>query len=141
MNLKNTLLTSYNAIKLHKVRSVLTVLGLVIGVMAIILVMNLGLSIKDFILKQVEVFGTDYVEVEIKVPSTSKNSAANAIGLAQGVSVTTLKTEDAEAVGKQPNIRDYYYGLTGQDIVSFERVNKTSMLWGVSASFFGLRSS
>ncbi len=89
-----------------------------IGVMSIILVMNLGQGIKQFVLDQVEVFGTDYVEVEIKIPNTSKTSTANAMGIAQGVSVTTLKIEDAEAVGEHPNIRDYYYGLIGQEIAS-----------------------
>lgn len=141
MNFRSTLQTSYNAIKLHKVRSVLTVLGLVIGVMSIILVMNLGLSIKAFILDQVEVFGTDYVEVEVKVPNTSKTSAGNAMGMAMGVSITTLKADDAEAVGKHPNVRDYYYGVTGQELVSFERENKTAMLWGMSASFFDLHTA
>lgn len=141
MNLLNTLRISYKAIHLHKVRSSLTVLGLVIGVMSIILVMNLGLSIKAFVLDQVEVFGTDYIEVEIKVPNVSKTSTSNAIGLAQGVSITTLKEADAVAVGKHPNIRDYYYGLIGQELVSFERANKTSMLWGMSASFFDLHNA
>jgi len=66
---------------------------------------------------------------------------SNAIGLAQGVSITTLKADDAVAVGKHPNIRDYYYGVTGQELVSFERENKTAMLWGMSASFFDLHTA
>ena len=68
---------AYQALKRHKVRSTLTVLGLVIGVMAIIIVINAGNGLENFVLKQVEIFGTDYIEVEVKVPSTSKTSTDN----------------------------------------------------------------
>lgn len=138
MRILTTLHISYDALRIHKVRSLLTVLGLIIGVTSIIVVMNLGQSIKEFIIRQVEIFGTDYIEVEIKVPSVSKKSSANAFGIAQGVSITTLKEKDAEAILKHPNIRDLYYALIGQEIVSFEHVDKTAMLWGVSGSFFNL---
>lgn len=138
MNLLTPLKIAYRALKVHKVRSALTILGLMIGVTSIIVVMNMGQGIKGFILKQVEVFGTDYVEVEIKVPSVSKTSIENAMGLAQGISVTTLKLKDAEAVAKHPNIRNYYAGQMGQEVVSYESESKTTLLWGMTASFFDL---
>lgn len=134
----DSLQIAFRALRLHKVRSGLTVLGLIIGVMAIILVINLGQGIKAFIVGQVEVFGTDFVEVEIKVPATSKTSAQNAIDMAQGVLITTLKEEDAIAVSKHYNIRDYYSGLLGQEVLSYGAEKNTTMLWGVSASFFDL---
>jgi len=109
-----------------------------VGVVSIIIVINLGGGIKGFILNEVSVFGSDYLEVEIKVPSTSKGGSENAIGMAQGISVTTLTLDDAEAVAKHPNITNYYAGILGQDIVTFEGENKTSMLWGVTPSFFDL---
>ena len=138
MQILTPLKIAYKAISIHKVRSSLTVLGLLVGVISIIVVINLGTGIKGFILNSVEVFGTDYLEVEIKVPSTSKSGSENAMGMAQGISVTTLKLEDAEAIAKHPNITDYYVGILGQDIASFGSENKTSMLWGVSPSFFDL---
>jgi len=134
----NTLKTAYKSLQLHKTRSVLTVLGLVIGVSSIIVVINMGKGIENLILKQVEVFGTDYIEVEIKVPSVSKNSSANVAGIAQGVSITTLKIADAEAVAKHPNIVDYYVGIVGQDVITFNNQRKTSMLWGTTENFFNL---
>ena len=130
--------TAYKSLKTHRARSILTVLGLVIGVASIIVVINMGKGIENLILKQVEVFGTDYVEVEVKVPSTSKTSADNAAGLAQGISITTLKIEDAQEVAKHPNITDYYVGIIGQGVATFERQSKTAMLWGTSGNFFDL---
>ncbi len=119
-------------------RSALTVLGLMIGVTSIILVLNMGEGIKSYVLSSVDVFGSDMLEVEIKVPNTSQTSSENAMGMAQGVTVTTLKIADAEVVGKHPNIRGYYYGLMGQQVVSYETEHNTSLLWGMSASFFDL---
>src|SRR3989338_6545783 len=86
---------AYRALKAHKVRSALTVLGLLIGVSSIIIVMNMGQGIKGFVLKQVEIFGSDFIQVEVKVPSTAKNSSANAMNMAQGVTITTMKTDNA----------------------------------------------
>jgi len=138
MQILTPLKIAYKAIKTHKVRSSLTVLGLLVGVVSIIIVINLGGGIKGFILNEVSVFGSDYLEVEIKVPSTSKTGSDNAMGLAQGISITTLTLDDAKAVAKHPNITDYYAGIVGQDIASYGSENKTSMLWGVTPSFFDL---
>ena len=141
MQILTPLKIAYKAIKIHKVRSSLTVLGLMIGVVSIIVVINLGNGINGFILNTVQVFGTDYLEVEIKVPSTSSTGSENAMGQAQGISITTLTLDDAEAITKHPNIKGYYAGIIGQNIASFERENKTSMLWGVTPSFFDLYSA
>ncbi len=134
----NPLKIAYNSLRLHKVRSSLTVLGLVIGILSIIVVINMGSGIENFILDQIKIFGTDYLEVEIKVPNVSKTSTSNAAGIAQGVSITTLKLDDAEEIRKHPNISGYYAGLFSQDVITFQRENKTSMIWGTSPSFFEL---
>lgn len=126
------------AIKAHKTRAMLTVLGLVIGVSSMILVTNLGGGVKTIILGQVESFGTDFLQIEVKVPTTAKNSFEGAISMAQGVSVTTLKIGDAEAIVKHPNIKDYFAGQISQQIIRYDGQHKTSMIWGVSPSFFNL---
>ena len=138
MPLLSPLKLAYHALKLHKVRSALTVLGLLIGVMSIIVVMNLGQGLKGLILDYVKIFGSDYLQVETKVPSTGKNSSDNATNMAQGVTVTTLKLKDAEEVGKHPNVRGYYAGQMGQAVVAYGDTTKTSLLWGISNSFFNL---
>lgn len=138
MKLFSPLKIAYRALRAHKVRSALTVLGLLIGVASIIIVMNMGQGIKGFVLKQVEIFGSDFIQVEVKVPTTGKNSSSNATNMAQGITITTLKLEDAEAVGKLPNVRGFYAGQMGQAILSRQDATKTAMLWGVSSSFFEL---
>nr|AQS29920.1 hypothetical protein [uncultured bacterium] len=123
------------ALRRNKVRTALTVLGIVIGISAVITVMSAGQGIKGFIVQQVETFGTDIIEVEIKVPSTSHTSTENAMGQATGIEITTLKLEDDEAIRKLPNIKNSYAGVMGQQLVSAEGENKQIVLFGVSASF------
>jgi len=141
MSFLSPLKLAYHALKLHKVRSALTVLGLFIGVMSIIVVMNMGQGLKGLILDYVKIFGSDYLQVETKVPSTAKNSSANVMNTAQGVTVTTMKLSNAEEVGKHPNVRGYYAGQMGQAVVSYLDNTKTSLLWGISSSFFNLSAT
>lgn len=122
----------------HRTRTLLSVLGVVIGITAVIAIINAGEALRAFMIHEMEVFGTDYVEVEIKVPSTKQTSSENAQGLAQGVSITTLKYDDALAIKEHPNISNVYAGMLGQEIVSYEGNNRVGMLWGVSAEFFAI---
>ncbi|NMB47985.1 FtsX-like permease family protein [Candidatus Kuenenbacteria bacterium] len=138
MKLLSPLKIAYRALRAHKVRSALTVLGLLIGVMSVIVVINMGQSVKYYILNQSQAFGSDFVQVEIKVPSTKQTSSENAMGMAQGITITTLKIEDGEKIGQHPNIRGFYAMQMGQDVVSSSLDKKTTMLWGVSAQFFDL---
>ncbi len=117
---------------LHKVRSGLTILGLTIGVMAIILVMNMGQGFENYLMDQMEMFGTDYLDIEPRVPKSSRASQMAA------TSITTLTLEDAEAVGQLPNIRDYYVMQMGQAITTYQNESQATMLFGLSASGFDL---
>ena len=123
---------AYKAIKIHKVRAALTVLGLLIGVMAIILVMNMGQGFENYLNSQMEMFGTDYLDIEPRVPKDARGSQANS------GSITTLSIKDAQDVGQHPNIRDYYIMQMGQAISTYKDKDKATMLFGLSAAGFDL---
>ncbi|MFA6410384.1 MAG: ABC transporter permease [Candidatus Buchananbacteria bacterium] len=129
------------AILRNKVRSVLTVLGIVIGIAAVITVMSAGDGFKAYVVGQVETFGTDAVQVETKVPNTGHMSSDNAGGQAMGIQITTLKIEDAQALKKITNIKNNYTAVIGQEVVSFESEKKQVLLWGISASFVDIDST
>lgn len=113
----------------------MTVLGIIIGIAAVITVMSAGNGLKGFVTGQVEQFGTDAIQTEIKVPNTSHTSAGNASGIAQGIQITTLTLDDAEALKKIPNIKDTYGATISQEIVTYRELNKRAMIWGAEASF------
>lgn len=58
MRFKHSLKTAYRGLEQNRARSFLTILGIVIGVTAIILVMSLGQGAQDLILDQVKGMGT-----------------------------------------------------------------------------------
>ncbi len=66
-------------------RTILTLVGVVIGIMAVIIVMSSGEGVKNYILGQFDSYGTDAIQVETKVPSTEATSSKNATGQAQGI--------------------------------------------------------
>jgi putative ABC transport system permease protein len=123
------------AIISHKLRAVLTILGITVGISAVIVVLSAGKAIEFFITSQVTQFGTDWVQVEVKIPATGHTSVENAGGMAQGITITTLKEKDAEEILKLPNIKDVYAASTGQEVITFEDKNKIAMIFGVTEGF------
>lgn len=116
-------------------RTALTLLGVVIGIVAIILVSSLGQGVKSFILSQVNAFGTDLIQIEVKVPATGKASTQNAMGQAQGIQITTITIDDAKAIGKLSNIAAYAPGTMAQEITSYQNTNKRCFLFGVGPRY------
>jgi len=129
---------SLKVFKTHRTRSMLSVIGIIIGITSVITIINAGEGFREFIVSQVEVFGTDYIEVEVKVPATKQTSSENAGGLAQGVSITTLKHKESLGIEKHPNISRVYSAVMGQEIVSYGDNNEVGLLWGASAGFFDI---
>ena len=114
-------------------RTTLTLVGIVIGITSVIVIMASGQGLKGYVLGQIQSFGTDVIQIEKKVPSTGAMSAANAIGQAQGIQITTLKERDAEAISKIPNVADYYSAAFTQELASYQGSNKRVLLFGTSA--------
>ncbi len=120
-------------IRTHKGRTALALLGVVIGVFAVVVVTALGNGVKSFVLGQVESFGTDVIQVEVKIPNTGKMSTENATSRAQGTQITTLTTKDASAILKLPNIAGAYAGTIGQERATVGSTGKRIMLFGAGA--------
>ncbi len=129
---------SEEALWRHKLRSLLTILGITVGIAVVIVVLSAGQAIEQFITSQVTTFGTDWVEVEVKVPSAGKTSFENAGGIAQGITITTLTLDDAKAIDKLPNVKNFYVGNAGQEVASYQDKNKIVTVFGVSASFIDI---
>lgn len=114
-------------------RTILSLLGIVIGVASVILVLSFGSGVKNYLVDQVSSFGTDIMQIEVKVPKVNKMSEANAGGQVGGVTITSLKLDDAEKVAKLPNIDSWYAMVISQQVTSFESKKKQAMIIGVTA--------
>ena len=95
--------------------------------------MTLGNGVKSFVLGQVESFGTDLIQVEVKIPNTGNMSNANATSRAQGTQITTLTTDDKDAIEKLPNIVSAYTGTIGQERATYGSVGKRVLPFGASS--------
>ena len=126
-----------NVLRSNKGRTILSLLGIVIGVTAVILVLSLGAGLKEFVVSQVESFGTDLFEIEIKTPNVEQTSTQNASSIAGGMQITTFKLEDAERVAKLPAVDAWYAGGIGQEVISYKENNEQPMIMSVTAGVVG----
>ncbi len=131
-------------IKSNPSRTLLTTLGIMIGIGTVILVLSAGEGFKSYINSQVEAFGTNTVIVQTSVPSSTKsrsggssskeanNSASNA------VPITTLKIHDIEDIQNLNNVKNAYGASVGQQIVTYKGISKTALIFGASAARFDI---
>lgn len=124
---------AFNNLRSNIGRTLISLTGIVIGVVAVVLVISLGAGLREYVVGQVESFGSDIIEIEIKVPGTEQASGENAGGQVGGTQITTFKIADAEKVADHPNLNDWYAGGLGQAVVSYGGKNKQTMIFGVTA--------
>lgn len=118
-------------------RTALTLVGVVIGITSVMVISSSGEGVKSFVLGQVETFGSDIIQVEVRVPSTTTSSSGEGIpdqGNLTGVQITTLTIDDAEEALKLPNVAGVYAGSIAQELISYREENKRVVLFGAGAS-------
>jgi putative ABC transport system permease protein len=134
---------SLKSLVANKMRTLLTVLGMMIGIAAVIIVFSAGEGIKSLILGQVEAFGTDIIQTEPRLPSnksTAAKDAQSSQAIAQGVQLTSLTLSDMDRINRLSNVKGSYASLTGQAVASYESETKKAILLGVSAYFINIGS-
>lgn len=119
------------AIKKQKTRSILTMLTISIGIASVVMIFAAGAGLRGFVAGEISTFGTDIIEIETKVPNVGKTSTENAQGQAMGVTITTFKNEDLEAIRKDENISAIYGAVMGQEAVGYQEEIKKIMLMGI----------
>jgi len=97
--LKQSIKVSMTALLANKARSFLTMLGIIIGVGAVIIIMAVGGGAQSLILAQVESLGTNIIGV---LPGKSEDEGPPAS--AMGIVITTLVYDDVLALRKKSNV-------------------------------------
>lgn len=130
---------SIKALSANKTRTVLTTLGIVIGIATVILVLSAGAGFRALIDSQVAAFGTNTIFIETRVPPTTKQRAASSQGTESafsGVTITTFKQRDLDEVNKIANVAKSYGLVTGQAVASYRNNEKSIIYFGSSATRF-----
>tara|TARA_Y100001970_G_scaffold132406_1_gene163359 strand:- start:1282 stop:2535 length:1254 start_codon:yes stop_codon:yes gene_type:complete len=130
-----SLLLAYASLKKNRLRTGLTLFGIMVGIALVIVVQSLGSGAQSLILGQVSSFGDDWINIEIKVPAASKASRENAAGVARGIEITTLTYKDMQAISKLSNIKDAYAGITTQVVASYKEEKMRPYVFGVTSAY------
>ena len=122
----------------NKVRTLLTVLGIAIGISSVIIVYSAGEGILGLLVNQLQSFGTNIIETEVKVPTAKKGTSGetdSAMAIASGVQVTSLTLKDLEDVKKLSNISGGYGAVLSQEKVSYGNESRKTFIFGTNADY------
>lgn len=136
---------SIKALTANPVRTVLTTLGIVIGIATVILVLSAGEGFRSLIDQELAAWGTDTLFIETRVPPTTKNRASGSVAASADLSratttiqITSFKTSDLDVVKKLNNVLDAYGIATGQTVASYRENAKNVIYYGVGAEMFAI---
>ncbi len=134
MDVSEQIRIALRALSVNKLRSALTMLGIIIGVGAVITLLSVGQGVQNLITSQLQSIGTNLLFVvagNLDSPSMSRSG-----GL-------TLSLEDAEAVADPfsvPDVSAVAPEVMGNTNVSYGRVNLRVTVSGVTPAYTYVRN-
>ncbi|MBI5220297.1 MAG: ABC transporter permease [Candidatus Liptonbacteria bacterium] len=137
MRFRDALTTATAGVRHAKVRSALTMLGIVIGIASVIILMSIGRSAENLILDQVRSTGSNLIFV---IPGATKGSRFASPASVQGVVIKTLVREDADNLRREPALSAVAPEVRGQARVVYENNDTTVTFEGVPEEFFRIRN-
>ncbi|MDQ6695939.1 MAG: ABC transporter permease [Actinomycetota bacterium] len=137
MTWRDTLRTSLEAVRSHRLRSALTMLGILIGISAVILSVGLGQGAKAQVRDQIDELGTNLLVI-------SPGSSTSTSGVRGGRgSASTLTSRDASALATTtvaPDISAVAATTTSTASLTAGTTNWTTTLTGTTPSWQTVRS-
>lgn len=137
MNWSETFSTAWHAIRSHTLRSLLTVLGILIGIAAVIVTVGLGLGTQKDVSEQINSLGSNLLIV-------SPGSTTDASGFRGGFGTsTTLTLSDAEALGSEvaaPDVQAVAPEKTSSLSLEANDTNWTTSVTGTTTAWLEVRS-
>lgn len=131
MKLKHSLKTAVGGLQTHKSRSALTILGIVIGITAIILVVSLGRGAEQLILGEIESIGSRTIAI---VPGREPKGPADIIS----TFTDSLKERDVDALRKKanaPHVAEIMPVVFGSQSVAYGSETYRPIIFGVTDLF------
>lgn len=137
MKLPDAIKTASRGLRHNRTRSVLTMLGIVIGIASVILLMSIGASAQKLILDQVQGVGSNLIFV---IPGATKGSRLSSPASVQGIVIKTLVKNDVDALAREPTIAKVAPEVRGQAKVVYGNNDTTATYEGTSGDFFSIRN-
>ena len=139
MKITRVLRETFTSLSSNKLRTGLTVLGIVIGVAAVIAMLSVGQGAQNSITSQINSIGTNVLYV-----SAGSGARFGAGGFNAVRNIKALKLADAEALAnplQAPSVKAVAPVIQGGDIsVAANGQKTTTTVYGVTTSYFSIRN-
>jgi putative ABC transport system permease protein len=137
VNWRDTFGTSVEAVRTHRLRSALTMLGILIGITAVILTVGLGQGAQAEVRDQINELGTNVLVVS---PGSSTDDSGVRAGFG---SASTLTVQDAQALADDtvaPDVEAVAATASSAVTLAVGETNWSTTLTGTTASWQDVRS-
>lgn len=126
------------ALRVAKVRSFLTMLGVIIGVASVLAVVAVGAGARAQIAEQIRSLGTNVLMI---YATSSATGGAGGSGESVGVRRRPLREDDVKALVQQIPLVEAAapFGWSSVEIIRGNR-NAATALWGTTADYFRIRN-
>lgn len=130
MKLGHTFRIAFTALKINKMRSILTIFGIVIGITAIMVVMSVGNSTEDMILDQIGGMGSEMIIIR---PGKEPKGPSDIAGALLSDSLTIRDFEALKNKSNVPYLADIAPSVIVPGSVSYGGETYTPTVFGWSA--------
>ncbi len=137
MRMGDTLMSGFQSLSSHRLRSSLTVLGILIGIAAVILTVGFGEGASSSVAAEISSLGSNLLIVQ---PGSTTNSSGVQLGFG---SASTLSVEDAVALTSHyvaPDVAGAVPVVSGSEELVAGSKNWTTTLTGTTAGYLFVRS-
>lgn len=120
---------SMHAIVAHKMRSLLTMLGIIIGIASVVSVVALGNGSQQKILANINSMGTNTISI----------FPGKGFGDRRSARIKTLTIDDALTIGKQSYVDSATPQTSSNGTLTYQNTDLTATLYGVGEQYFDVR--
>ncbi len=113
----------------YKKRTILSVIGVAIGVAILVIVLSLGKSLKVYTNKQMDIMGQKTLFIAPKPPELDEMGTM--VSMVQGIRIRTLKEKDIEDIRKLPHVQAVTGDVVATEWIHYKSQEKQTMIMGV----------
>lgn len=129
MNISESFLTALDSLMANKMRAILTMLGVIIGVAAVIALLSIGHGVSDFISGEIQSFGTNLLTISTDYEVSNGRSA--------------LSLADVEALAdpfNAPALAEVAASTSGNQEIVYNGLSQSEKVNGVTANYFAVNN-
>ncbi|HSB46651.1 MAG TPA: ABC transporter permease [Candidatus Bilamarchaeum sp.] len=135
MNLLDYFLYSFKSLQRRSLRSWLTIIGMVIGVIAIVVILSVSEGFNADVTKQISAFGADQMFI---YPIADIGSALGGGNAAFAQTSGKLRQPDVDDINGIPGVKEVARSLFGRVSLQFKEKNITAFVVAADPEFFDM---